>query len=91
MSLNYEVARYTELTGEDGTKVSVSRLGGFLDGYEKGKSDMLKEIEEAMYTQCFERDNDEDMQKWDSGNWFRYKLFEQVLEHIANADKKIKE
>ena len=50
--------------------------------YEKGRSDMLKEIKEAMYTQCFERDNDEDMQKWDSGNWFRYKLFENVIEQI---------
>lgn len=52
---------------------------------------MLKEIEQAMYHQCFEVDNPEDMQKWDGGNWFRYKLFENVLEHIADADKKIKE
>lgn len=39
MSLNYEMARYTELTGEDGTKVPISRLGGYLDGYAKGKKD----------------------------------------------------
>lgn len=43
MSLNYEMARYTELTGEDGTKVPVSRLGGFLDGYEKGRQDAFDE------------------------------------------------
>ncbi|MCQ2087952.1 MAG: hypothetical protein MJZ37_07850 [Bacilli bacterium] len=53
--------------------------------YEKGKADMLKEIEEAMYIQCFERNNDEDMQKWDGGNWFRYKLFENVLEQIKES------
>lgn len=44
MSLNYEMARYTELTGEDGTKVPISRLGGFLDGYEKGRADKYQEI-----------------------------------------------
>ena len=55
---------------------------GCLAGIELGKADMLKEIEEGMYTQCFERDNDEDMQKWDGGNWFRYKLFENVLEQL---------
>ena len=27
--------------------------------YEQGRADMLKEIKEAMYTQCFERNNDE--------------------------------
>ncbi len=44
MSLNYEMARYTELTGEDGTKVPISRLGGYLDGYEKGRADKYREI-----------------------------------------------
>ena len=52
------------------------------DAYELGRADMLKEIKEAMYTQCFERNNDEDMQKWDGGNWFRYKLFENVVEQL---------
>ena len=48
MSLNYEMARYTELTGEDGTKVSVSRLGGFFDGYEKGRADAIDEFKQAL-------------------------------------------
>ena len=51
MSLNYEMARYTELTGEDGTKVSVSRLGGFLDGYEKGRADVIAEIHTELITE----------------------------------------
>lgn len=55
--------------------------------YQQGRIDMLKEIKEAMYTQCFERNNDEDMQKWDGGNWFRYKLFENVLEQIKENKK----
>lgn len=40
------------------------------------------EVEKAIYRQCFEYDNDEDMQKWDSGNWIRYKLFENVMEKL---------
>lgn len=44
MSLNYEMARYTELTGQDGTKVSISRLGGYLDGYEKGRAEAIDEV-----------------------------------------------
>lgn len=46
------------------------------------RTEVLKEIESAMYHQCFECDNDEDMQKWDGGNWFRYKLFENVIERV---------
>ena len=36
MGLNYEMALYTELTGEDGTKVPIGQLGHFLWGYEIG-------------------------------------------------------
>lgn len=43
---------------------------------------VLNEVEDAMYHRCFECDNDEDMQKWDSGNWIRYKLFENVMEQL---------
>ena len=41
MNLNYEIERYTELTGEDGTKVPIGRLEGYLDGYEKGIENAL--------------------------------------------------
>ena len=50
--------------------------------YDKGRADAIDEISRAMYHQCFECNNDENMQKWDGGNWFRYKLFENVLEQI---------
>lgn len=51
--------------------------------YEKQiKAEVIDEVKRAMYHQCFECDNDEDMQKWDSGNWFRYKLFENVIEQL---------
>lgn len=49
----------------------------FNDGYRSAVND----ISEAMYHQCFEKDNG-DLQKWDSGNWFRYKLFENVMEGV---------
>lgn len=35
------------------------------------------EFENRMYHEAFERDSD--MQKWDSGCWIRYRLFEEVL------------
>ena len=35
-------------------------------------------LAQRMYHEVFEKDTD--MQKWDSGCWIRYKLFEQVLE-----------
>ena len=53
-----------------------------LDLYQQGRADAIDEVSRAMYHQCFECDNDEDMQKWDSGNWFRYKLFENVIEQL---------
>lgn len=46
------------------------------------RADAIDEVSRTMYHQCFECDNDEDMQKWDSGNWFRYKLFENVIEQL---------
>lgn len=51
------------------------------------RADTIDEVGRAMYHQCFECDNDEDMQKWDSGNWFRYKLFENVIEQLKEQKK----
>lgn len=43
----------------------------------------LKEVESAMYNEAFNIDHEVDgMQKWDSGNWIRYKLFEKVMEQL---------
>lgn len=49
------------------------------------RGEVLEEVEQAMYHQCFEVDNPQDMQKWDSGNWFRYKLFENVIEKLKGG------
>lgn len=38
-----------------------------------------------MYHRCFEVDNDPNMQKWDSGCWLRWKLFEEELEKAPSA------
>ena len=35
-------------------------------------------LERAMYEEAFEKDSD--MQRWDSGCWIRYKLYERVLD-----------
>ena len=35
-------------------------------------------LREAMYHEAFETDSD--MQKWDSGCWIRYKMFEKHIE-----------
>ena len=50
--------------------------------YKQIRAEVIDEVRRAMYHQCFECNNDEDMQKWDSGNWFRYKLFENVIEQL---------
>ena len=41
-------------------------------------------LQERMYNEVF--DTDSDMQKWDSGCWIRYKLFEKVLRETPTAD-----
>ena len=41
-------------------------------------------LRKAMYHEAFETDSD--MQKWDSGCWIRYKMFENVIEDIPAAD-----
>lgn len=41
-------------------------------------------FEEEMYHEAFERDTD--MQRWDSGCWIRYKLFERTLETQPAVD-----
>ena len=42
------------------------------------------ELSKAMYQESFEKDSD--LQKWDSGCWIRYKLFEDVLASIPVAN-----
>lgn len=34
--LRDDIARYTELSGEDGEHTSIQRIGAYLDGYDKG-------------------------------------------------------
>ena len=48
-------------------------------------------LRERMYHDAFETDSD--MQKWDSGCWIRYKMFENALEEapIVDADYIVKE
>ena len=41
-------------------------------------------FEEELYHEAFERDSD--MQRWDSGCWIRYKLFERMLEKQPAVD-----
>ena len=41
-------------------------------------------IRENMYHEAFETDTN--LQKWDGGCWIRYKLFENVIEHLPAAD-----
>lgn len=49
-------------------------------------SDLIsrEDVKKAMYHEAFEVDSD--MQKWDSGCWIRYKLFENVIDSIPTAD-----
>lgn len=42
-----------------------------------------------MYKACFIEDYyfNKGMQKWDNGNWIRYKVFEKILEKQPSAEK----
>lgn len=45
-------------------------------------------LREAMYHEAFEKDSD--MQKWESGCWIRYKMFEKCIEAAPTIeDKKV--
>ena len=41
-------------------------------------------LRRRMYHEAFETDNG--MQKWDSGRWIRYKIFENAIEEAPTAD-----
>lgn len=45
-----------------------------------------EDLSKLMYHEAFEVDSD--MQKWDSGCWIRYKVFENCLEQTPTADVK---
>ena len=44
-------------------------------------------LRERMYHDAFETDSD--MQKWDSGCWIRYKMFENALEEAPTVDAEL--
>lgn len=48
MSLHEEMRLFTELSGEDGAHTSIARIGGYIDGYERGKAD-------SKWIPCYER------------------------------------
>ena len=43
-----------------------------------------EKFKKEMYHEAFETDSD--MQKWDSGCWIRYKMFENCIEQQPTAD-----
>ena len=73
---------YAEYNEYNICQVSKECIEMLLDLYQQGRVDAIDDVRRAMYHQCFECNNDEDMQKWDSGNWIRYKLFENVIEQL---------
>lgn len=50
-------------------------------------SDLIdrQELRRAMYHEAMEKDSNE--QKWDSGCWIRYKMFERVVDSIPQANQ----
>lgn len=42
------------------------------------------ELSKYMYHEAFETDTD--MQKWDSGCWIRYKMFENAIDNAQTVD-----
>lgn len=70
------------------SKEDLEKIMEMLDGHDdvvrkEERNKTLSEVESAMYHECFEFDHDADgLQKWDSGNWLRYKLFENVIDKM---------
>lgn len=46
--LHEEVELYTKLSGKNGETTSITVIGAYLDGYEKGKSEQLEPCEDAV-------------------------------------------
>ena len=44
-----------------------------------------EDLKRKMYHEAFETDSD--LQKWDSGCWIRYKLFECVIDSVPSIEK----
>ena len=44
-------------------------------------------LRKAMYHETMEKDSDE--QKWESGCWIRYKMFERVIDSMPSAEPEI--
>ena len=47
-----------------------------------------EDLRDKMYHEAFEIDSD--MQRWDSGCWIRYKLFESVLDGLPTVESRPK-
>jgi hypothetical protein len=61
---------------------------GILGG--KKMSDLIdrEALKRAMYNEAFEKDSDE--QRWDSGCWIRYHMFERVVNSMPAVQPEIK-
>lgn len=61
-------------------------VGGF-PSVERIRAEVLEEVEKAMYNEAFKVSHEEDgLQKWDGGNWIRYKLFEKVMGKLRQTN-----
>lgn len=54
--LRDEVARYTELSGNDGLHTPIGIIGAYLDGYEKGRADAQPKLDENTLSEQQESD-----------------------------------
>ena len=64
--------------------ISKDAVKDYTEGYEEA----LHDVETAMYHECFEVDHSGDgLQEWNGGNWFRYKLFENVMEKLKEGEQ----
>jgi len=57
----------------------------WIEGYKYA----LELVSRRMYHKCFLEGSD--MQKWDSGCWIRYKLFENIVDELMNEIKEIEQ
>ena len=90
--LRSEVELFTKLSGEDGLHTSIGRIGAYLDGYKKGKSEMrwipvsdppdtdrnvfIARGEQGNMTVCIGHYGNEYKQWYEDRNWFGMLLYD---------------
>ena len=81
--LHEEVGLYRKLSGDMSENTPISRIGGYLDGYEKGLS-VIEDIKAELWMEGMNMTGEY------QGVWVRYRDIERVIDkHISGKEQKL--